>query len=279
MRIISNFVDCYDFAIGVPQPDYRDAVYKRSSELFTCKLPPALKTQLPLAVKGFEFHTYSRIDNSCWNQLLNDGLISMNQDGSLLRDTNVYSSGYLVVCGRFFPSLVVNKPRPLRNSDHILSKRVHDMRVIVLGPKYVPWAYNPKYQNDNQTYRSTIEERIAEHRKRRKFTDTDFIVTLPPQLNIGIELSRFLNNSPVFYYSDSNTGSRGMEIYEAPLLASSLLIEIYKIQQIYQDIDYFVTNIVRESPDVQPAGKPPQTDVEKLESHGFDKQQSFRHRK
>lgn len=57
------------------------------------------------------------------------------------------------------------------------------------------------------------------------------------------------------------------------------LAKVYTPEQIYQDISYWVTNVLNTSPDVQPAGAPPQTDKEKIVAHGLDLKQSFRHRK
>jgi hypothetical protein len=48
--------------------------------------------------------------------------------------------------------------------------------------------------------------------------------------------------------------------------------------KLYQEVGYWLTNIINPSPDIMPMGKPPQTDVEKAVSHGFDKKISFRKR-
>jgi hypothetical protein len=53
----------------------------------------------------------------------------------------------------------------------------------------------------------------------------------------------------------------------------------YSKEQVYQDISYWISNILNESPDVQPVGKPPQSDKEKILSHGLDLKRSFRHRR
>lgn len=52
----------------------------------------------------------------------------------------------------------------------------------------------------------------------------------------------------------------------------------YSKEQVYQDISYWIANILNESPDVQPQGRPPQSDKEKILSHGLDLKRSFRHR-
>lgn len=52
--------------------------------------------------------------------------------------------------------------------------------------------------------------------------------------------------------------------------------EYYPAEQIYQDLAYFVSNMMNDSPDLQPAGKPPQSDKEKILAHGMDLKTSFR---
>lgn len=53
---------------------------------------------------------------------------------------------------------------------------------------------------------------------------------------------------------------------------------LYPSQQLYQDLSYWIANIIRESPDVSPPPRPPLTDKEKISAHGFDEKRSFRHR-
>jgi len=53
----------------------------------------------------------------------------------------------------------------------------------------------------------------------------------------------------------------------------------YSSDQIYQDISYWVANVMNGSPDLMPEPNPELTDVERVLSHGFDKRVSFRHRK
>ena len=46
--------------------------------------------------------------------------------------------------------------------------------------------------------------------------------------------------------------------------------------QLYQNIGYYLTNVLRGGADISPVS--PMTDKEKISSHGFDVKQSFRHR-
>ena len=54
--------------------------------------------------------------------------------------------------------------------------------------------------------------------------------------------------------------------------------KLYPAEQLYQDISYWISNVLNVSPDVQPEGAPPQTDKEKIVAHGLDLKKSFRHR-
>lgn len=54
--------------------------------------------------------------------------------------------------------------------------------------------------------------------------------------------------------------------------------KLYDANQLYQDVSYWVANILNASPDVQPPGNPELTSKEKVLIHGFDAKKSFRHR-
>lgn len=62
-----------------------------------------------------------------------------------------------------------------------------------------------------------------------------------------------------------------------PNLGELGLQSVYQAEQLYQDLAMFIGNVMTENPDMMPTT--PQTDIQKAEAHGFDKRQSFRHRK
>ena len=81
--------------------------------------------------------------------------------------------------------------------------------------------------------------------------------------------------APVFVCA---TYPRIMEVNEfVPNLGIHKIAHYYPAEQIYQDIEYFLTNTMHENPDNSPPTK--MVDSEKIVSHGFDIRQSFRHRK
>lgn len=98
-----------------------------------------------------------------------------------------------------------------------------------------------------------------------------------------INLSKVIKNPVYIIYDVKHTRQQDeccFTISNAPALCSIIgFTKLYSEEQIYQDISYHLTNVVNDSPDVQPEGRPPQSDVEKIVAHGLDLKTSFRHRK
>lgn len=81
---------------------------------------------------------------------------------------------------------------------------------------------------------------------------------------------------PVFTFSSGWSGSVALIDTKIPHLGMLGVPKVYPADQIYQDISYFLSNTINESPDVSPV--PVLSDKEKILTHGFDTKQSFRHR-
>lgn len=76
----------------------------------------------------------------------------------------------------------------------------------------------------------------------------------------------------------NNSFGRPMRVLPTtPNLVKVGLAQLMTAEQCYQEIDNAVTNIIRQNPDNMPV--PLITNMELIESHGFDKRVSFRHRK
>jgi len=97
-----------------------------------------------------------------------------------------------------------------------------------------------------------------------------------------IELSRLVG-TPIFiingmrWVEDKKIRKLSISVEgTAPHVGNMGLASIYPAEQIYQDLNYFLTNKMQASPDVMPRSV--QTDKEKISQHGFDLKQSFRHR-
>lgn len=96
-----------------------------------------------------------------------------------------------------------------------------------------------------------------------------------------IELSRQLK-APVFMISDTRSYYGRQQSFHAqieyniPVLKDYGIPSIIPAEQMYQDISYFIGNVMHESPDTAP----PVTisDKDRIVQHGFDLKKSFRHR-
>ena len=150
---------------------------------------------------------------------------------------------YLIVCGKCFPVFQYN--RRFRHRD--------DDGYVVFNPeKHLDlFVRRPFFGND----------RLLLDRYNR---EVPFFKTLCTMVGL-----------PVFVCRLKRHGM--MEIGHPPLLGKLGLAEVYPADQLYQDISYYLANIIRESPDTMPATK--MTDKEKIVAKGFDIKRSFRHRK
>jgi hypothetical protein len=89
-----------------------------------------------------------------------------------------------------------------------------------------------------------------------------------------LKLHRYLQ-APVFvfdWWGQDLTVER-----RVPLLSDLGMPAFVPAEQLYQELAMFLGKMYAEDADMMP--KAPMTDVQKVESHGFDKKQSFRHRK
>jgi hypothetical protein len=89
----------------------------------------------------------------------------------------------------------------------------------------------------------------------------------------AVALSKRLK-APVFKF-ECYHGTRVYGRY--PLLSEFGIPSVLQPEQAYQEISMFLMSVINESPDSMPRTQ--MTNVQKVESHGFDKRISFRHRK
>ena len=90
----------------------------------------------------------------------------------------------------------------------------------------------------------------------------------PVNLHI-VEISRKISH-PVYMWNYAINAVEG----KVPILANIGLPKLYPAEQLYQDLSYFLANVIHESPDLMPEIK--RTDSERIQSHGFDVMRSFR---
>ncbi len=103
---------------------------------------------------------------------------------------------------------------------------------------------------------------------------------LMPIKHRAIDELHKLTKMPVFRLASTrNWGDKTFHVdIHTPCLADFNFGKVLPAEKVWQDIQYYINNMINESPDMAPPPRPPQTDKEKLMAHGFDKRWSFRHR-
>ena len=183
----------------------------------------------------------------------------------------------------YIPDLTFNVSQgfqcPYSGYMHKESHRNVDDWLVVCGKAF------PLVQVDKGSYPYAWEVIHAEKHKdlvtpNRYRWDKD--ETYMQEMDSLIELSRLVG-TPIFiingmrWVEDKKIRKLAISVEgTAPLVGNMGLASIYPAEQIYQDLNYFITNKMQASPDVMPRSV--QTDKEKISQHGFDLKQSFRHR-
>lgn len=103
----------------------------------------------------------------------------------------------------------------------------------------------------------------------RQFEEMRHGLMFPKEQPHLITLSRELQR-PVFQMAGSYTALNAV-----PNLGELGFASAIPAEQMYQEIAYFVGNLLRESPDLSPPAAV--SDADRLRQHGFDPKRSFRH--
>jgi hypothetical protein len=156
---------------------------------------------------------------------------------------------WLVVCGKYY-LLVGYKPEFGFTQFHILDEKLDNKFLeYIKTRKSKPWASN-KIKNSYDDYMGVYSKTL-------------------------IDISKTIKQ-PVFIIN--RVGYRDIQIESRiPNLGDLGFASIIKPEQLYQEIAYYISNIMVESVDI----KPPVdlVDKDRIVQHGFDLKQSFRHRK
>jgi hypothetical protein len=155
-----------------------------------------------------------------------------------------YSFSWLVICGKYY--LVHSGSSISTDFKLVTSKSCPDIWDSLVSGKQHLWLTVSKYVEG-------------------EFSD------------VLVDLSRTLC-APVFVINPSGYQQKRITVFaEIPNLGKIGVPAIISPEQMYQDISYFMGNVIKESPDMAPPST--MTDKEKIVGHGFDLKQSFRHRK
>jgi hypothetical protein len=180
------------------------------------------------------------------------GLGHVASHASSLR--SLMSDNILVICGKAYSLIDVTPKDEWKRKLEVFHPERHAKQL----EEWQKQRWNPKWLGLDR------EEAITPTRER-------------PQSPFLIEVSRQIEQ-PVFIIKSTRNGILHLEGQYKPL-SEMAVAPWYPMEQIFQDLSYFITNQVNSSPDMMPALKPPQTDKEKLLAHGMDARFSFRHRK
>ena len=88
---------------------------------------------------------------------------------------------------------------------------------------------------------------------------------------------------PIFLFSTKSVKSHGswktqFELYDFLIPLQPLSFhKVYPAEQIYQDLQYYIANVLNDGIDLRPPTEI--ADIDKVVQYGFDKKQSYRHRK
>lgn len=167
---------------------------------------------------------------------------------------------------------IVNLP----NIKYDINSKSYFKWLVVCGKYYLLVADNHKVYNP--TWEVFTKEKFPEvylkltglwsgHRK-----VLDAIGTFSVPL---LELSRKVN-APVFTFDEDFRSDDLVIDGEVPILGNIGFTGIMDAQQIYQELSYFVGNVIKTSPDLAPVTI--MSDKEKISQHGFDNKISFRNR-
>lgn len=207
--------------------------------------------------------------------VLNESLyLSFERDGKIWRP-----SRYLVVCGRLFPLVYAAADGKVYPSGWFWS--MYDVEPERRWEIYradhhtfVPEKNPPRWQafrNDERFYdweKPVINMAVGDELPAMEW--------LSKQVHQPIFVISHLEHSGL--YSGRQTTTFTVESHY-PVTADMGLGQFLSPDRLYQDVGYWLSNIINPSPDIMPEGKPPQTDIEKVMAHGFDKKKSFRKRK
>lgn len=187
---------------------------------------------------------------------------------------------FLVVCGKLYPLVYSALDGKIYPSDYIWGQ-------FEVKPE-MRWEI---YREGHHVWVKRSDRR--EELWRRRYPHTVFYSWQEPvtRLNVGDEVPALeklskLVHQPIFIINSiSVNGSGGFRVTtfkvdpHYPVTSEMGLGQFISPDKLYQEVGYWLSNIINPSPDVMPEGKPPQTDVEKAVAHGFDKKVSFRKRK
>jgi len=150
--------------------------------------------------------------------------------------------------------------------------------LVVLGKKYLIYYYSNRYIEYPRSSQFSI---IQEHEFYKIFPRDFNIFPEPYEVFQGKFEPEFLTitkeiKQPIFFIDDFNSSTTEYEVSdEVPFLAKMKFNQYMDAEELYQEIDYWIGNVLQDNPDTNP---PVEIDNKhKIISNGFDLKTSFRH--
>ena len=250
MKIISKHHDCYDYLQYVYGVDdravyYRDITNTRNTGEFVAGYVDE-STNEYIDLKIMTVEPDDRISfPDCWYR------------SQLSKYSDCCDSfPYLVICGKIFKLVVLNENGELYVKDDPYLK-YKQIKYEIFHPDVHDRLYTSTWCRTGYNMESEPVVNLCKK------------VKLPVFMICNTDTKRTTSS----YYKIM------VNIYNPPLLSTVRVDRVYSPEKLYQDIEYYLLNVINESPDVLPAGNLPMTNKEKIISKGFDYKKSFRHRK
>lgn len=167
-------------------------------------------------------------------------------------------------------------PRDISMSDDTLAKFKW---LFVAGVAYLTYVrlergpHHMHYSDYGQQYR-VVTDRDTELLE--KLNRSDWLNNSQPTrvtTEALINLSRLIS-APVFAFGSQYSSKKASVAVNCPILKDYGFAGIMPPEQLYQDLSYYVGNVMHPSPDMMPATE--NSDANKVIAHGFDPKVSFR---
>lgn len=154
--------------------------------------------------------------------------------------------------------------------------------LVVLGKKYLIYYHSNTYLDSYIEYSRSSQFSIIQESEFYKIFSRDFnIFPEPYEVFQGKFEQEFLKitkeiKQPIFFIDSFNSSTRKYEVSdEVPFLAKMKFNRYMDAEELYQEIDYWIGNVLKDNPDKNP---PVEVDNKhKIISNGFDLKTSFRH--
>jgi hypothetical protein len=188
-----------------------------------------------------QLHNLSVING---NRFVNDKLYTIGENKSRYRWLSVNGVLYLLYTG---------KPKCTNLEFKVFTREQYD-------------EFFPKFKYDLFNRNRSYENLVGNNKNVKELTA------------IHIKL-----NTPIFWFDHTgfgdflSVGNSDVSRFKLPILSEIGFASIYPADKLFQDISYFIGNVMKDSPDVKPPVEI--EDKHKIVGHGFDLKQSFRHRK